>query len=367
MAVEVVLPKVDMDMAEGTIAAWRVAEGDLVRAGDVLFEMETNKAMMEVESPASGRIRSLAPITGEPLAVGTIIAYVDEASVPVRAPAREEGVRATPLARRTARLHDVALATIRGSGPDGRIVAGDVQAQVGAREQDQGDDTLVPFSPIRRVVAERLAASARTIPQFHLSAHVEMTALHETRRKRAAEVLAAVGVAPTLTVLIAHLVARVLARHPHLNASVEGTAMRVHREVNLGIAMDRDGDLVVPVLRNAGARSFAELVREYARLRDGVRMRTIAPADLRGGTFTISNLGMHGVDAFTAIVNPPEVAILAIGRTVDTPVGRDGVVVLRPLATFTLSSDHRIVDGIRAARFMADLRRAIEDPEGGGS
>ena len=143
--------------------------------------------------------------------------------------------------------------------------------------------------------------------------------------------------------------------------------MRVHREVNLGIAMDRDGDLVVPVLRNAGARSFAELVREYARLRDGVRMRTIAPADLRGGTFTISNLGMHGVDAFTAIVNPPEVAILAIGRTVDTPVGRDGVVVLRPLATFTLSSDHRIVDGIRAARFMADLRRAIEDPEGGGS
>jgi pyruvate dehydrogenase E2 component (dihydrolipoamide acetyltransferase) len=129
--------------------------------------------------------------------------------------------------------------------------------------------------------------------------------------------------------------------------------------------MDRDGDLVVPVLRQAGARTFVELARDYVRLRDAVRSRTVSPADLRGGTFTISNLGMYAVDAFTAIIDPPQAAILAIGRTHDTPVGRDGAVVLRPMATFTLSSDHRIVDGTRAARFMADLRAAIENPPQG--
>ena len=153
-----------------------------------------------------------------------------------------------------------------------------------------------------------------------------------------------------------------LMRHPLLNASVEGDAARVHPDADIGIAMDRDGDLVVPVLRAAQAKDLAELTADFARLRDGVRAHTLAPGELRGGTFTLSNLGMHGVDAFTAIINPPQSAILAIGRVVDTPVGRDGAVVLRPMATLSLSSDHRIVDGVTAARFMADLRHAIEHP-----
>ena len=151
-------------------------------------------------------------------------------------------------------------------------------------------------------------------------------------------------------------------RHPMVNASVQGPAARLHRHADIGIAMDRDGDLVVPVLRNAETRSLAELTADFARLRDGVRAHTLPPAELAGGTFTLSNLGMHGVDAFTAIINPPQSAILAIGRVVDTPVGRDGQIVLRPLATLSLSSDHRIVDGVTAARFMADLRQSIEHP-----
>ena len=167
-----------------------------------------------------------------------------------------------------------------------------------------------------------------------------------------------------MTVALAYLAGRVLALHPLLNASIEGDAVRLHARVNIGVAIDDQGDLFVPVLRDVPAHTLDELAREFARLRAAVRAREIVPDDMRGGTFTISNLGMYGVDAFTAIINPPESAILAIGRTTDTPVGRDGQVVLRPMATFTLSSDHRIVDGVTAARFMADLREAIEHPEG---
>jgi pyruvate dehydrogenase E2 component (dihydrolipoamide acetyltransferase) len=167
-----------------------------------------------------------------------------------------------------------------------------------------------------------------------------------------------------MTVALAYLAGRVLALHPVLNASIEGDAVRLHARVNIGVAIDDQGDLFVPVLRDVPAHTLDELAREFARLRAAVRARQVVPDDLRGGTFTISNLGMYGVDAFTAIINPPESAILAIGRTTDTPVGRDGQVVLRPMATFTLSSDHRIVDGVTAARFVGDLREAIEHPEG---
>jgi len=415
-AIEVVLPKVDMDMEAGTIAQWRVAEGDLVKAGDVLFEMETAKSLMEVESPATGRIRDLAPVDQTELAVGTVVAWIDEAatatttpaaaatSAPPRAPladtaaathmeaptgspapteaanapvateagasARESApLRATPFARTRARDEGIALATVPGSGPDGRIVAADVEAAAKARDRDEdggppiatesaGDGAVLPMTPTRRIVADRLAASARTAPHFYLTAHLDMGALRDglTAHRHS-------GAAPlSATLAIVCLAARVLTRHPALNASYEDTGIRAHGRVHVGVAMDRDGDLVVPVLRDADRQPLAALAADYARLREAVRTRTIAPADMRGGTFTVSNLGMYGVDAFTAIINPPEAAILAIGRTVDTPVGRDGAIVLRPMATFCLSSDHRIVDGVAAARFMADLRVAIEAP-----
>ena len=252
----------------------------------------------------------------------------------------------------------------------GRIVASDVEASAATaatrRALSTGDapaSAIVPFTPVRRIVAQRLAESARTVPHFHLTAQIEMTALRASLERHASAVKSAAGVRPTLTVLLVKRVADVLVAHPGLNASVEGEAARLHAQVHVGVAMDRDGELLVPVLRDASTRSLAQLAAEFVRLKDAVHARTIAPSDLRGGTFTVSNLGMYGVDAFTAIINPPECAILAIGRTVDTPVGREGQIVLRPMATFTLSSDHRIVDGAAAARFMADLRRAIEDPD----
>ena len=381
MPVEVILPKVDMDMDDGIITEWKVAPGDRVRQGQILFDIETNKSVMEIESPGSGVIRDLAPITGEPIAVGTVVGWIEvdgetdaaslvaadhaktplpstptlrtaEASAP-RGPVTEnapaEGrssIRATPLARRAARMLDVNLADIAGSGPAGRIVEKDVAAYAGpASSRTIGtNDRLVPFNPVRRVVAQRLADSARTAPHFFLSAQIEMSALQAALR-RPGEPGSAPDVArPSMTVALAYLAGRVLTLHPLLNASMEGDAVRLHASVDIGVTIE-------------------ELAREFARLRAAVRAREIVPEEMRGGTFTISNLGMYGVDAFTAIINPPESAILAIGRTIDTPVGRDGKVVLRPMATFTLSSDHRVVDGVTAARFMADLRESIEHPE----
>jgi pyruvate dehydrogenase E2 component (dihydrolipoamide acetyltransferase) len=282
-------------------------------------------------------------------------------------------VRASPLARRAARTRGVDLRAVRGAGPHGRIVEKDVDAYLAARTGERPDapsaipkgaseDRLVPFSAVRRIAAQRLAESARGAPHFHLVAQVDMTALTGAQKRLAASAQAPTA-KPSMTVLLAYMAGRTLMQHPMLNASVEGDAARLHAAAHIGVAMEDDGDLFVPVLRDAQSRSIDELSRDFARLRHAVRSRTILPSEMRGGTFTISNLGMYGVDSFTAIINPPESAILAIGRTVDTPVGRVGEIVLRPMATLSLSSDHRIVDGVSAARFMADLRGAIERAE----
>jgi pyruvate dehydrogenase E2 component (dihydrolipoamide acetyltransferase) len=403
MPIEVILPKVDMDMENGIITEWKVAPGDRVSAGQILFDIETNKSVMEVESPGSGIIRDLAPITGEPVAVGTVVGWIEvdgESAATSPAPANHAhatstpavaaqrdgraatrprsaptpeletaapsgSIRATPLARRAARMLDVNLAEVAGSGPAGRIVEKDVATHAGSASarSNASTDRLVPFNPVRRIVAQRLVESARTAPHFFLSAQIEMGALQAALRGLGAHA-APDNARPSMTVALANLAGRVLALHPLLNASIEGDAVRLHARVNIGVAIDDQGDLFVPVLRDVPSHTLDELSREFARLRTAVRAREIGPEDMRGGTFTISNLGMYGVDSFTAIINPPESAILAIGRTVDTPVGRDGQVVLRPMATFTLSSDHRIVDGVTAARFIADLREAIEHPEG---
>lgn len=407
MPVEVILPKVDMDMETGTIEAWHVKEGDHVRQGDTIFEIGTNKAVMEVEAPATGAIRNIKLETGIAIAVGTPVAWIyldgeaatgapvpaSEASpaatslhadaaapamAPVSAFATAPGLRATPLARRIARQNAIDLGAIAGTGPRGRIGEVDVKRHLEQRPRStsaqearsappavasSSESRLQPFSAIRRIVASRLSQSMSTAPHFYLTSEIEMSAARDLLGRLAARHERVGAPKPSLTVLVARIAARVLRDHPVINASAEGEATRFHERIDIGIAMERDGDLVVPVLRDAGSMDMPAMAREFARLRDGMAKRTLTPAELGGGTFTISNLGMYGVDSFTAIINPPQSAILAVGRTVDRPVGRGGQIVLRPIANFTLSSDHRIVDGVAAARFMADLREALESPE----
>lgn len=408
MPVEVILPKVDMDMETGTIEAWHVKEGDLVRQGDTIFEIGTNKAVMEVEAPASGAIRNIKTETGVPISVGTPVAWIyldgEAATTPsepaaaaatvaaatsvskTEAPAApaiavaptSPSLRATPLARRIARQNSLDLKTVAGTGPRGRIGEADVKRHLEQRlrcapaqqtrpasapSANASEGRLQPFSAIRRIVANRLSESMRTAPHFYLTSEIEMSAARDLLGRLAKRHERIGAPKPSLTVLIARVAAHVLRDHPVINASAAGEATRFNEHIDIGIAMERDGDLVVPVLRDAGGMDMPAMTREFARLRDGMAKRTLTPAELGGGTFTISNLGMYGVDSFTAIINPPQGAILAVGRTVDKPVGREGQIVLRPMANFTLSSDHRIVDGVAAARFMADLREAVENPE----
>jgi pyruvate dehydrogenase E2 component (dihydrolipoamide acetyltransferase) len=408
MPIEVILPKVDMDMETGTIEAWHVKEGDRVRQGDTIFEIGTNKAVMEVEAPASGAIRNIKVETGVPISVGTPVAWIyldgeaattpsepaaaaatvaaatslSQAEAPVTpaiavTPA-SSSLRATPLARRIARQNGLDLKTVTGTGPRSRIGEADVKRHLEQRPRcapaqetrpapaasaNASEGRLQPFSAIRRIVANRLSESMRTAPHFYLTSEIEMSAARDLLGRLAKRHERIGAAKPSLTVLIARVAARILRDHPVINASTEGEATRFNDSIDIGIAMERDGDLVVPVLRDAGAMDMPAMTREFARLREGMAKRTLTPAELGGGTFTISNLGMYGVDSFTAIINPPQGAILAVGRTVDKPVGRDGQIVLRPMANFTLSSDHRIVDGVAAARFMADLREALENPE----
>ncbi len=405
MPIEVILPKVDMDMETGTIEAWHVKEGDQVRQGDTIFEIGTNKAVMEVEAPASGAIRNIKAEIGVPISVGTPVAWIyldgEAATTPsgpaaaaatvaaatllsktetpaIAAAPTSSGLRATPLARRIARQNALDLKTVAGTGPRGRIGEADVKRHLEQRPHcapaqetrpaptlsaNASEDRLQPFSAIRRIVASRLSESMRTAPHFYLTSEIEMSAARDLLGRLAKRHERIGAPKPSLTVLIARVAARILHDHPVINASAEGEATRFHERIDIGIAMERDGDLVVPVLRDAGGMDMRAMTHEFARLREGVAKRTLTPAELGGGTFTISNLGMYGVDSFTAIINPPQGAILAVGRTVDKPVGREGQVVLRPMANFTLSSDHRIVDGVVAARFMADLREALENPE----
>lgn len=407
MPVEVILPKVDMDMETGTIERWTVAEGDSVAEGQLLFEIGTNKAVMEVEAPTSGVIRRISAKPGDVVAVGTPVAWIygasemfDPANSPAKLPTPKEpandagsrpaanppgatanpmGIRATPLARRLAREAGLSLGDVTGTGPRGRIGEADIRAHLAkaatpvrgappapapaAPSTTSAAGELVPFSLVRRIVAQRLTESATRVPHFYLEAAIDLSAALGFLRRMTPAIQSRTGQKPSLTAFIAHVVGHVLADHPLLNASVEGEAVRLHPERHIGIAMDRDGDLVVPVLRKAGSGRFEQTVAEFGRLRMAVADRSLKPSEMEGGTFTISNLGMFGVDRFTAILNPPQTGILAVGRTVETPVGVDGAVVLRPIANFCLSSDHRVVDGVVAARFMADFRHRMENPE----
>lgn len=401
MPVDVIMPRVDMTMEKGTILAWKVKEGDAVQEGALLFEINTDKATMEVDAPTSGRIGGILVPAGIEVPVGTVVAQILAPGEQLARPAspssvgstatpgetahgpattassRAPGVpttkiRATPLARRLAQLHGIELAAAHGSGPKGRIGRADVDALLKDRsaspatragEVPAGEmkPQRVAFNPTRKIVAQRMLQSVQTTPHFYMSANLDMSAVVSLREQIGARTPDKAR--PSVTAVVVRLLGTLLPEHPCLNASVDGDAMQVHPGVHIGIAMDRDGDLLVPVIRNAQALRLAEIAAELDRLRRAARNRSIQPSELRGSTFTLSNLGMFGVDSFTAIINPGEAGILAVGRIVDTPVARKGQVALRPIATVTLSADHRIVDGAAAARFMRDLRTLVESPE----
>jgi pyruvate dehydrogenase E2 component (dihydrolipoamide acetyltransferase) len=388
MAISVVMPALEMAQETGKLISWLKKEGDSVAKGEPLLEIETDKAVMEIESPADGVLAGVKAQPGADVPVGRIIAWIvrpgevppaDEviamsgrkttavvpsagstgASVNQGAQSAAQALKVSPKARRLANERGVNLADVRGSGPGGEILASDILAVAESKSSAVADSA----SPISRLMAERTTQSWTTVPHFFVVREVDAGALNEARKKLGAELETSRGLKLTHTDLLAALVARVLVKHPRMNASWTGEGVRLNGEINIGLAMAVEGGVVAPVIHNADKSKLAEIAAQRRDLTERARSGKLRPADIAGGTFTISNLGMFGVDAFTAIIIPPQAAILAVGSIAERVVAVDGRPSVRPMMTLTLSSDHRVVDGARAAEFLRDLVEAIRNPE----
>jgi pyruvate dehydrogenase E2 component (dihydrolipoamide acetyltransferase) len=385
------MPALEMAQETGKLISWLKKEGESVTKGEPLLEIETDKAVMEIESPGDGVLAGVKVQPGAEVPVGRTIAWIvrpgevppaDEvatasgrkttAAAPSAgsppASANQGGqsitqaVKISPKARRLASERGVKLADVQGSGPGGEILASDILA---AAESNAGS-SLAPVesgSPISRLMAERTTQSWTTVPHFFIVRDVDAGALNDARQRLAPEIEQSHGLKLTHTDLLAALIARVLRKHPRMNASWTGEGVRANAEINIGLAMAVDDGVVAPVLHNADKSRLSEIATQRRDLTERARGGKLRPADIAGGTFTISNLGMFGVDAFTAIIIPPQAAILAVGRISDRVVPIDGHPGVRPMMTLTLSSDHRVVDGARAAKFLQELADAIGNPQ----
>ena len=395
MAFSVVMPALEMAQETGKLIAWRKKEGDRVSKGEPLLEIETDKAVVEVEAPADGILAGVKASEGSDIPVGQTIAWIvapgeavpveTEASAPtarsgarpkseqpqaapvaVNASAATSNAKISPKARRLAKELGVEFATLRGSGPGGEILASDVQAAASASTsspagQREAASIEVPSS-LGRIMAERTTQSWTTVPHFFVSREMDATALNEYRDRVVGEIESKHQLRVTHTDLLVALVARILLKHPRLNASWSAEGIHVHDRVNMGVAIAVNDGVVAAVIRNAHAASLAEISAQRRDVAERARAGKLRPLDIADATFTISNLGMYQVDQFSAIITPPQAAILAVGGIADRVVAIQGKPAVRPLMTLTVSCDHRVVDGARGARFLSDLVEAAREP-----
>ena len=390
MAVAVILPKLDEAMRIGQIVRWAKKEGDWVEKGEVLFEVETEKVTFEIEAEASGILSKVMAKARDKVPVGATIAFIlqpgEEApevpepvievrgKVAVEAPrvAKEaEAVKASPLARKIAQEHNIDITIVKGTGPDGRIVREDVLRAVEegkaapappAREEPElVEGEVVPLSWIREIIATRMTESFQT-PHFYLTVEVDTQELEKTRKQFMPIIESKIGIRLTVTDLIIKMVAKALEDNPSMNCTYVDGAMKLFKRIDMGLVTAVEGGLIVPVIRQANKKSLAEIAQARAELAQRARERKLSMEEMRGSTFTISNLGMFEIDQFSAILQPPEAAILAIGRIADKAVVRDGQIVIRAMMTLTLSIDHRVLDGVIGAAFLRSLKNYIENP-----
>jgi pyruvate dehydrogenase E2 component (dihydrolipoamide acetyltransferase) len=398
MAVSVVMPALEMAQETGKIVSWLKKEGDKITKGEALLEVETDKAVVEIEAPGDGVLAGVKQIEGAVVPVGQTIAWIvapgekppaEEAQVQTgramtseaartAGPATSKAVvshaapvaptgeaKVSPKARRLAKELGVDVSRIKGTGPDGTITSEDVEAAAKTPAPSQtlaqgGDE---PLSAIGRLMAERTTQSWTQAPHFFLTRDLDATGLNAAREKLGPAVEKAKNVKLTHTDLLLALTSRVLVKHPKMNASWAGTGIKMNPTVNIGVAVAVPDGVVSAVIPNSGTAALADIAAARRDLAERSKANKLKPADLSNGTFTISNLGMYGIDQFNAIIVTPQAAILAVGKISDRVVPVDGKPGVRPMLTLTLSSDHRVVDGAQAALFLSDLAEAIASPE----
>lgn len=375
---DVLMPRLSDTMTEGVVGQWLKREGEFVQRGEALAEIETDKATMELEAYDSGVLTRIIAPAGSTVPIGQPIAVIeDQAAVTATEPVggqattpaspaspAEAGpaapVRATPLVRTLAREHGIDLVGVTGTGPGGRIVRKDIDAVINQGAVAGDGDERAPLSSIRRITARRLTESAAT-PHFYLTSVADVGALQRLRAELNVE-FSDTGPRISVTDLMIRACAATLRAHPHVNSSWGGDHLVRHGHVNIGCAVATDGGLLVPVIRDADRKSLNEIGVEAHALAERARAGTLTPNELTGGTFTISNLGMYGIDHFTAVINPPEAAILAVGAVQEEAVVRDGQLTAATTLKLTLSIDHRVLDGATAAVFLEDLVKLLEHP-----
>lgn len=390
MATAVILPKLDEAMLTGKIVKWLRKEGDWVEKGEGIVEIETEKVTFEVEAEESGILSKVMAEAGDEVSVGTIIAFIlqqgeeaPEVPEPVivakaeeqvevlEAPREAQAIKASPVARKIAQEHNIDIATVKGTGPGGRIVREDVlraveeskvvAAQPVREELGLAEEQMAPLSSMRKVIARRMTESFQS-PHFYLTVEVETQELGKTAKQLMPLIENKIGIRLTITDLIIKLVAKALEDNPSMNCAYVDGSVKLFKRIDIGLVTAVEGGLVVPVIRQANKKSLEEIAQARAELVQRARDGKLSMAEMRGSTFTISNLGMFEIDQFSAILQPPEAAILAVGRIADKAVVRDGQIVIRPMMTLTLSIDHRILDGVIGSQFLQSLKNYIENP-----
>ena len=397
-------------MEEGQLVKWLKGEGDAVAQGDILAEIETDKATMELVARGAGVLRKVFVGEGVAAPVGDVIAIiaaegediaamvaglggggspaaegktappspatVAPAATPAATPTAPTRVKASPVARRLARDAGLDVATLQGSGPGGRVIKRDVEAAARAAEaaatipapavtawpapaDTEFEDT--PLSQMRKTVARRLAESLGPVPHFFLTVDVDMKRALAAR-KRVNELLAARGAKASINDLVIKAAAVALIHHPECNAWWQGDSIRRFNRVHIGVAVAVPDGLITPVIRDAHAKGLSQISTEVRELAGRARDKRLQPHEYTGSTFSISNLGMFGIEEFTAVINPPEAGIIAVGAVEERPVAVGGEVVVRPRMRVTMSCDHRVIDGAQGARFLATLKSFLEEP-----
>lgn len=403
MPIDVLMPQLSPTMTEGRLAKWIKAEGAAIKAGDVIAEVETDKATMEVEASDDGVLHKIIGEVGADIAVGVPIAvlrgakedvpadYVPKGKVaakeeapavaaaapaplpaPVVAPvavaapvvaAKTDGrVKASPLARRLAGMKGLSLAGLVGSGPHGRITAKDLDgAGSGVRQIVRRGDSVEKLSPMRKAIAARLTASKQQVPHFYLNARVRMDALMEVRKQLNAH-YEAQKIKLSVNDFVLKACALALKDYPAANASWNGDSVVQYGNVDLSVAVAIDGGLITPIVQNADQKSLPAISAEVKKLAADAKAGALKPEQYTGGSFSVSNLGMYGVENFSAIINPPQAAILAVGATQETVVVEGGEMFPAQVMAMTLSVDHRVVDGALGAELLGRIQHYLEHP-----
>ncbi|GAA4838191.1 pyruvate dehydrogenase complex dihydrolipoamide acetyltransferase [Saccharopolyspora rosea] len=411
---EIQMPRLSDTMEEGVIATWRKQVGDQINRGDVVAEIETDKAIMELEAYDDGVLEKVLVGEGETAPIGTPIAVLGDGSgkaaeaASAPAPAAEKPAepaeqatpaapapaeptpaangergakpKASPLAKAVARELGVDLASVQGTGPGGRIIRADIEAAANSGAAAPAAPTAqeptaqpaapavsedveeIPLNNIRKVTAKRLTESKQQAPHFYLTSAIDVTDLMAFRANLNERLQAAGGPKVSVNDLIVKAVATALRANPSVNVSFAGDKMLQHKRINLGVAVAIDSGLVVPVIKDADRKSVSEIAAESRELAGRAREGKLKLDEMSGGTFSISNLGMFGIEQFSAVINPPEAGILAVGAARDEVQVRDGEFVARKILRVTLSADHRAVDGAVGAAFLQQLTGLLEDP-----